>query len=169
MLSVPLAGGDSTKLVTGMELSEIETNDDTKYFSFSAQRSGAKRRVWEASLSSLKSKKVKGSHLVGGQADFNWDVASESDEYDHCCKKCTLDTSKNNYLVALPPIDPLTISREGKIAQGYGPCNITSEASIRKDFHSQSHCFKIMLMNIADDTKKAHLTKVGPGCLFFFI
>lgn len=163
MLYVPLAGGDYTKFVTGMELSETGTDGDTKYFSFSTQGSGAKRRVWEASLSSLKSKKVKGSHLVGRQADCNWDVASESDEYDSCRKKCTLDTSKNNYLVGLPPIDPLTSSREGKTAQGCGLGNMTSEASIMKDFYSQSHCFKIMLMNIDDDTKKALLTKVGPA------
>lgn len=145
-----------------MELPETDTDGDSKYFSFSTQGSGAKRRVWEASLSSLKSKKVKGTHLVGCETEPNLDVdvASESDGYDPCRQRCTLDITKNKSLAGCPPLDPLASSRNEKNAQSCGPGNIASEASIREDFSSQRQCFKVMLMNIADDTKKAHLTKV---------
>ncbi|XP_024922639.3 uncharacterized protein LOC107431598 isoform X1 [Ziziphus jujuba] len=180
--SVPFAGGNSDKLVTGMELSlpvnceesghentsgrleetvqETGADFDSKYFSFPTQDSRAKRRVWESSLSSLKSKKVKGSHLVGCHCGSNCDIVCESDGYYSCFQRCTLDGSKNDKLVGLPPINTLTGSSEEKIAQGCDAGNLTTEAPIRKEFHSQRQCYKIMLMNIADDTKKAHLTKV---------
>ncbi|XP_048322061.2 uncharacterized protein LOC107431598 isoform X5 [Ziziphus jujuba] len=175
-------GGNSDKLVTGMELSlpvnceesghentsgrleetvqETGADFDSKYFSFPTQDSRAKRRVWESSLSSLKSKKVKGSHLVGCHCGSNCDIVCESDGYYSCFQRCTLDGSKNDKLVGLPPINTLTGSSEEKIAQGCDAGNLTTEAPIRKEFHSQRQCYKIMLMNIADDTKKAHLTKV---------
>lgn len=182
MNSVPFAGGNSNELVTEMELylpvncersghentsARIEQNVqetgadfDAKYFSFPTQDSRAKRRVWESSLSSLKSKKVKGSHLVGCQSGSNWDIVCESDGYYSCCQRCTPESSKNDKLVGLPPKNTLTSSSAQKIAQGCGAGNITSETPIRKEFHSQRQCYKIMLMNIANDTKKAHLTKV---------
>lgn len=160
MLAVPFSGGGFTKLVTGMELPETGTDGDTKYISLSTQGSGAKRRVWEASLSSLKSKKVKGTHLVGCQTEPNLDVDSESDGYDSCRQRCPLDITKNKSLFGCPPIDPLASSRKEKNAQSCGLGNLPSEALIRGDFSSQRQCFKVMLMNIADDTKKAHLTKV---------
>ncbi|XP_024025448.1 uncharacterized protein LOC21398602 [Morus notabilis] len=127
--SLPFNIGKSNKFVSVEELYKAGVDADVMRCS-STQGSGAKR-VWEASLSSLKSKKVKGSYLVGCQSGSNWSLDSESGRDGSCYHTCPLVASENKSLTGLPPKDPST-----------------------------SKCFKIMLMNIADDTKKEVLTKV---------
>ncbi|KAK2976131.1 hypothetical protein RJ640_010666 [Escallonia rubra] len=58
---VPLDGGDR-KMANDLGLSQIEADGDVKHCSCSAL--GAKKRIWEASHTSLKSKKVKGGHQI---------------------------------------------------------------------------------------------------------
>ncbi|KAJ0088475.1 hypothetical protein Patl1_32416 [Pistacia atlantica] len=87
---------------------KIGADTDAIHCTCSAQC--AKRRIWEASLSSLKSKKVKGSHHVDCQLDYT--------------------------------------------------SGLVSEGLISKELLSNGECFRIMLMNIAECSKKMHLTKV---------
>lgn len=151
---VALTREDSNKLVSGAKLSNIEVNCDTNHCSFSKQGTVAKRKVWKSSTSSLKSKKVKGSHLGSCQSESNF-----TDGSDFCLQGCSFVSSKDNYLVAAPPRDWAS-SYKDKIAEECGPVNVTLETSVWKDFQLQRECFNIMLMNIADDAKKANLTKV---------
>lgn len=127
---------------------KIGADTDAVHCTCSAQ--GAKRRFWEASLSSLKSKKVKGSHHVDCQLDATSGLVSEGDE--------ALVISGSKSLVEVTPSDPLTSSCIKNSAKDEAVC--TSAGLISKELLSNGECFRIMLMNIADDSKKMHLTKV---------
>lgn len=124
----------------------------------------AQKRVWEASLSSLKSKKVKGSHQIFCPLDSSWDCVSGNGKIDDASfVGCSLGATGNRSLTEVPPGYTL--------ASGYIEKNVEDFGSFSKDQLSIEHqgkgeAFRIMLMNIADDTKKAHLTKVY---LFSFI
>ncbi|XP_016651510.1 PREDICTED: uncharacterized protein LOC103339295 [Prunus mume] len=157
---VPLIKEDSSKFVSAAEVFTSGVDADVRHCSCSKQVSCAKRKVWEASMSSLKSKKVKGSHQVGCQSESNFSLVSETDGSDSCLRGCSFVSYKDKPLVADPPRDLLGSSYKEKNAEECGPVNITSETLVRKEFQTQREFFKIMLMNIADDTKKANLTKV---------
>ncbi|PQM34498.1 uncharacterized protein Pyn_09296 [Prunus yedoensis var. nudiflora] len=157
---VPLIREDSSKFVSAAEVFTSGVDADVRHCSCSKQVSCAKRKVWEASMSSLKSKKVKGSHQVGCQSESNFSLVSETDGSDSCLQGCSFVSYKDKPLVADPPRDLLGSSYKEKNAEECGPVNITSETLVRKEFQTQREFFKIMLMNIADDTKKANLTKV---------
>lgn len=159
--SLPFNIGKSNKFVSVEELYKPGVDADVMRCSSSTQGSGAKR-VWEASLSSLKSKKVKGSYLVGCQSGSNWNLDSESGRDGSCYHTCPLGASENKSLTGLPPKDPSTSSYKENIAETCAQGNILSEVSVGKESHPHTECFKIMLMNIADDTKKEVLTKVRP-------
>ncbi|KAL6134014.1 hypothetical protein ACLB2K_066247 [Fragaria x ananassa] len=132
---------DSNKLVCGAKLSNIEDDGDINNCS-SEQGKVAKRKVWKSSISSLKSKKVKGSHH---QSESNSINGSE-----FCLQGCSFVSSKDKSLLA----DWDSSSKE-KIAEECGAVTMTLETSVRKEFQSQRESFKIMLMN-----KKANLKKV---------
>uniref|UniRef100_A0A6N2K004 BRCT domain-containing protein n=1 Tax=Salix viminalis TaxID=40686 RepID=A0A6N2K004_SALVM len=57
-------------------------------------------------------------------------------------------------------MDPLTRNCMENKAKEDKSINRTSEVLVSKEFQSKGECFKIMLMNIADNDKKTHLTKV---------
>ena len=101
------------------------------------QSTKSAKRAWEASISSLKSKRVKGSQLVDCQSDCSWGFMSEADR-------------SNPYFLGVHHVGPLK-------ANNFEKC---IEAPINKELLSTKQCFRIMLMNIADDTKKTQLTKV---------
>lgn len=151
---VALTREDSSKLVSGEKLSNIEVNCGTNHCSFSKQGAVAKRKVWKSSTSSLKSKKVKGSHLGSCHSESNF-----TDGSVFCLQRCSFVSSKDNSIVAAPSRDWASGYKE-KIAEECRPVNATLETSVRKEFQSQRECFNIMLMNIADNAKKANLTKV---------
>nr|XP_004305700.2 PREDICTED: uncharacterized protein LOC101291854 isoform X1 [Fragaria vesca subsp. vesca] len=141
---------DSNKLVCGAKLSIIEDDGDINNCS-SEQGKVAKRKVWKSSISSLKSKKVKGRHH---QSESN-----SIDGSEFCLQGCSFVSSKDKSLLADPPRDWDSSCKE-KIAEECGAVTMTLETSVQKEFQSQRESFKIMLMNIADDAKKANLKKV---------
>ncbi|KAJ6912152.1 hypothetical protein NC651_014736 [Populus alba x Populus x berolinensis] len=57
-------------------------------------------------------------------------------------------------------MDPLTRNCMENNVKEDKSSNRTSEVLVSKEFQSKGECFRIMLMNIADDDKKTHLTKV---------
>ncbi|CBI30067.3 unnamed protein product, partial [Vitis vinifera] len=126
---VPFEEVDCNNMTNDVRLTGVGTDVEANC---SCSAHGAKKRVWEASLSSLKSKKVKGSHQIGCQLDSNWDIVSGNGKIDNVCfVGCSLGTTRNESL---------------------------SELSF--ELQEKGEGFRIMLMNIADDTKKAHLTKI---------
>ncbi|XP_076896307.1 uncharacterized protein LOC143549249 [Bidens hawaiensis] len=123
---------------TGNSLDEMrfKTNCDAKHCACSS--SGAKKRTWEASHTSLKSKKVKGSHLIVCQSDSG--CVSRNNKSTDCC----MDVSS------------VTISGDEDLSD-FTP---KLGGSLSMDNTQKSNCYKIMLMNIVDDAKKANLTKI---------
>lgn len=150
-------------MAVGEELSEIGAEPNAKHFSCSTK--GAKRRVWEASLSSLKSKKIKGSHSIACQLD-SCPKALESDGNLSCFHGYSLDTLRSKALLGVTPTASVRQSRcLEKSAEEHKSVNIFPEGPASKELQSKGECFRIMLMNIADDAKKTCLTKVNPEYL----
>ncbi|KDO49619.1 hypothetical protein CISIN_1g009150mg [Citrus sinensis] len=127
---------------------QIGTDTGAKHCSCSQ---GTKRR-WEASTSSLKSKKVKGSSCADCHLDSDRSLASAGGE--------TVGLSGCKPLREITPSNHVTVDCTGNDAKEDRPVCTTSAAFISKEFQSNGKCFRIMLMNIADDSKKVHLTKV---------
>ncbi|XP_050245567.1 uncharacterized protein LOC126693588 isoform X1 [Quercus robur] len=153
-----LDGADGNKMAVGEELSEIGAEPNAKHCSCSTK--GAKRRVWEASLSSLKSKKIKGSHSIDCQLD-SCPKALESDGNLSCFHGYSLDSSRNKSLLGVTPTASVRQSKcLKKSAEEHKSVNIFPEGPASKELQSKGECFRIMLMNIADDAKKTCLTKV---------
>ncbi|KAH9679731.1 N-acetyltransferase [Citrus sinensis] len=127
---------------------QIGTDTGAKHCSCSQ---GTKRR-WEASTSSLKSKKVKGSSCADCHLDSDRSLASAGSE--------TVGLSGCKPSREITPSNRVTVDCTGNDAKEDRPVCTTSAAFISKEFQSNGKCFRIMLMNIADDSKKVHLTKV---------
>jgi len=135
----PFAQVNDDRQSTGAESSQDGIGANVNYCSQSTK--GAKR-TWEASLSSLKSKRVKGGQLVGYQSGSSCGFILETDEANSC------------FVEALH--DPSIIDGSEKCVEN---C-LHLEAPINIEPPSTKQCFRIMLMNIADDAKKTQLTKV---------
>ncbi|XP_010056526.2 uncharacterized protein LOC104444532 isoform X2 [Eucalyptus grandis] len=119
---------------------------------------GKKRIVWEATLSSLKSKKVKGSQQADCQLCCDGNPVLESERNDSHSEGCLSGFPRNNFLGEAIPSN-----REEKNAKKWTSLDTASTAPPQNEVHSGEACFRIMLMDIAEDTKKAHLTKVIEG------
>ncbi|KAJ6747550.1 N-ACETYLTRANSFERASE [Salix koriyanagi] len=154
----PSERGECSKMTTAAELAKTRADADVKCNYSYIQ--GTKRRAWETSLSSLKTKKVKGSHQTDYESDSGCGSDSERFTTDPCFKGCSLGISKNNSFGKATSMDPLTRNCMENKAKEDKSINRTSEVLVSKEFQSKGECFKIMLMNIADNDKKTHLTKV---------
>ncbi|XP_057982663.1 uncharacterized protein LOC131167793 [Malania oleifera] len=150
---------DWEKVASGLELNKTVADFSVKHCTCSSGQ-GVKR-IWESSWSSLKSKKVKGGHLIDCLSDSNGDFGLENDGInDSCFNGCTLGTSRHKSLVDVTPRDPSTNNLMEKNAEELKPSNATSKDQLSKEIVSKRECFEIMLMNIADDAKKTGLTKI---------
>ncbi|XP_030452929.2 uncharacterized protein LOC115674619 [Syzygium oleosum] len=138
------------------ELSDCGAHDDVDCCHCSGH--GKKRIVWEATLSSLKSKKVKGSQQPDCQLHCDRYPVLESEGNDSCFKGCSSGFPRNNFLG-----EPIPGNHEENIATNLTTLDTASAPLLQNEVHSGEACFRIMLMDIAEDTKKAHLTKVIEG------
>ncbi|PIN20077.1 hypothetical protein CDL12_07238 [Handroanthus impetiginosus] len=120
---------------------------------------GTKRRIWAASCTSLKSKKVKGAHSNDCPLGSCCHVSTSDRKIVNCCDRNCLPTSGNKFLLdAL-----LTNSGNNSLYAENEECragNITNEKHGCSEIPSTAKCNIIMLMNIADDDKKSRLTKI---------
>ncbi|XP_021675547.2 uncharacterized protein LOC110661261 isoform X2 [Hevea brasiliensis] len=155
----PFEGQKCSKMTNGAELEKIEADIDVKCCSCHTQGT---KRAWEASLSSLKSKRVKGSHQIDCETEsiMGLDSGSGSERIDRCFNECSLGISKSSYFVGVTPTNPLTSNCMENNAKEGRSINMASEALVSKELPSKGEGVRIMLMNIADDTKKMHLSKV---------
>ncbi|KAJ6812417.1 uncharacterized protein M6B38_149805 [Iris pallida] len=108
-----------------------------------------KRRVWEASLSSLKSKRVRGSHHIDGCQDIGQDLASVQVRGLNAFDDCSLGNSGHKSLVEVLRDDPVDVNSWR-----------AHTASKLDNVVPESNGPRIMFMNIADDAKKECLTKI---------
>ncbi|XP_042514779.1 uncharacterized protein LOC122089259 isoform X2 [Macadamia integrifolia] len=159
---VPLKGVDCKVTDTSSRI--VETSDDAYVRNCSCSGQGARRRDWEASLSSLKSKKIKGSHHIDCHLESNWDLSCEQDRgNDFSINGCTIAASRGKFLVEVNEEHPATDSTKlsAKESGPFGPFHIMpNEDHITKELPSKVNFPSIMLMNMADDVKKERLTKI---------
>ncbi|KAK7378104.1 hypothetical protein VNO80_03540 [Phaseolus coccineus] len=136
----PFARINDDRQATGGESLQDGIDANVNYCSQSTKRA---KRTWEASLSSLKSKRVKGSQLVDNQSGSSCGFILETDDEANPCF--------------------VEVLHDPSITKGSGKCienNLHLEAPIKIEPPSTKQCFRIMLMNIADDAKKTQLTQV---------
>ncbi|KAL7225344.1 hypothetical protein ACSBR1_020676 [Camellia fascicularis] len=149
---------DCSNMANDLGVTLIREDADAKHCSCSSL--GEKKRVWEASYTSLKSKKVKGCHQVDCQLDSR-DFVPESDgTNDSSFRGCFAGISKNKSLVDVTPRDPLSSTYLEKTNEECQPVNIMSEDHDSMELLAKGEHFRIMLMNIADNAKKLSLTKI---------
>ncbi|KAJ1404154.1 BRCT domain [Sesbania bispinosa] len=134
---VPFARANDDRHATAADCSQDGIDANVKY----SQSTKGEKRAWEASLSSLKSKRVKGSQLVDCRSDSSWGFISEADRANPC-------------FVEVPHVD--IVKNSEKCIGDY----LHLEAPTNIELPTSKQCIKIMLMNIADDAKKMQLTKV---------
>lgn len=152
-----IRGLKCSKNTTGGELDNIIVDTDDQCCSFYTQ--GGKR-AWEASLSSLKSKKVKGSHRIEREPESILGLDSESDGANPSVHGCSVGISKLSSHLEATAGDPLTINYVKNNTKEGMPTTVESGALVSNGLKPHGDSFRVMLMNIADDTKKTHLTKV---------
>ncbi|XAR68461.1 hypothetical protein NMG60_11003576 [Bertholletia excelsa] len=148
----------STK-ANGFEVTKNREGADVKICSDSSL--GVRKRAWEASYTSLKSKKVKGCHQIECGLDSR-DFVSESVEKDGSYfHGSTPGIPGTISLVDVTPRDPLNGGYLEKMREE-SPLvnNILSEEFGSKKLLPRGESLRIMLMNIADDVKKSSLTKI---------
>lgn len=157
---VPLQVAHCDDMAAIVEITSAGADAAVNHHSCSAQ--GVKRRVWEASLSSLKSKRVKGIQLIECNSDSN-------DRNEACSDGCSLATSISKSLRKVTPKDSLASTYMEKNAEESRLVTIMSTGQVCEDMQLKGDCFRIMLMNIADDTKKTLLTEVCPVYLLCWL
>ncbi|XP_012569281.1 uncharacterized protein [Cicer arietinum] len=108
-----------------------------------SQSTKVAKRAWEASLSSLKSQRVKGSQLVDRRSDSSWGLIQEADDRVNPC------------FVEAPHGDCLITKKSEKCIADL----LHLEAPANSELPSTKQCFRIMLMNVTDDAKKTQLAK----------
>lgn len=119
-------------------LTDADDEDDT-----SEQR--LKRPLWEASLSSLKLKRIRGAHLISCPVKSNQDFP---------CDNCFVGFSGCNDMAGVLPDHSSSASHLGT----HGAGNLSSD-TCEKMVVKQS-CPRVIFMDIANDAKKILLTKV---------
>ncbi|KAK8928917.1 hypothetical protein KSP39_PZI017565 [Platanthera zijinensis] len=140
-------------------VADIHCHADERFFSLG--QSG-KRLVWEASLSSLKSKRVRGSHVPNDSVSSDQNCSPLHDERNYACF--------NEHTMNAPGCCPLlkefsnSIAQDSKLKALFEEERSTQQST---DRGIKGSCPRIMFMNIADDEKKSRLTKCGQyGHLF---
>ncbi|MCD7459278.1 hypothetical protein HAX54_040537 [Datura stramonium] len=120
----------------------------------SCSASGLKKRTWETSYTSVKSKKIKGGHQTDCDLHAK-DISLESVRGNGFSA-----VSKSKCQIGITPGDHLTSHFMEKNAEEATAVNSTYEGHSSRGISSRGTNFRIMLMNIADDGKKANLTKI---------
>ncbi|XP_009597056.1 BRCT-containing protein 1-like isoform X1 [Nicotiana tomentosiformis] len=135
-----------------MGFNESESQAFLKQCSCSA--SGSKKRTWETSYTSVKSKKIKGGH----QTDCDLHAKNNSLESDVGISFSAV--SKRKCKTDINPSDRLTSRSLEKNAEEATTVNLTYKGHSSPGISSRGTNYRIMLMNIADDNKKENLTKI---------
>ncbi|CAA3011239.1 microcephalin isoform X1 [Olea europaea subsp. europaea] len=142
---VPTVGHHSPGNGSGL----IKSGSEAGLEQCSCSELGTKKRLWEASYTSLKSKKVKGAHVIDCQLGSDDSVPGRDGRND-CC------FNNNSY----PAISGGKFSNDIFPNKDGKACKVTIEDCGALEVPSSVLSFRIILMNIADDNKKSNLTKI---------
>ncbi|CAA7388479.1 unnamed protein product [Spirodela intermedia] len=143
--------------VTDLDIAENIHNDGEK--SRSSPGKGEKRCLWEASLSSLKSKRIKGCHLTDCGISSDWCSAGEHDAGDAVLVDSSHDASE-----CQPLLDALTKDAVyPDLAFRNEVVEVQTGAStdfVNNNVVQDKREPKIFFMNISDENKKTWLRKI---------
>ncbi|XP_068642716.1 uncharacterized protein [Aristolochia californica] len=116
------------------------------------------RKVWDSSLSSLKSSKVKGGHHINCKKDLPWNFANESEcKYDTNFVQNSLGMVRDTSISNVSPGSPQHITF--MVVHGEG----NTETSFKVVGNAERSSFDypvVMLMHIVDDVQHAPLPKI---------
>ncbi|KAF5181309.1 Mediator of dna damage checkpoint protein [Thalictrum thalictroides] len=158
-------------------LGETKDRESSDGIDCSCSMQSAKRKTWETSLSSIKSKKVKGGqHISCSSGDHSF---KHDKENNSCFKACSTSFSKDNLCKEVVPNDSMkNINSKDqfcmdfvpKYALGNGrpavqtaetePLHVIANENRIEKILPRGECHRIMLMDIADDAKKTSLTQI---------
>ncbi|GAA0171031.1 hypothetical protein LIER_25165 [Lithospermum erythrorhizon] len=117
---------------------------------------GSKKRRWDASCTSLNSKKIKGGHLIDcalHSTDFSFSNNSRKNSHSNGLNMNEEESTEETFR----DLGTNNISKN-KDEDCRKDC--VSEHQGRREVQKMEKHFRIMLMDIADDTKKSILTKI---------
>lgn len=137
-----------------VDLGDLKSGSEAEEKRCSCSAEQTRKRIWEASCTSLKSKKVKGGHTSDCQSDVK-DSASGSE--NNCPGKSSTFISGDKFLC---DEDILTNNCLGKNNESCQSLDVMSQHHVSCKDLSTEKCFRVMLMNIADNKKKSGLTKI---------
>ncbi|KAL6997565.1 hypothetical protein U1Q18_007692 [Sarracenia purpurea var. burkii] len=149
---------DCIKEASGLGVAKNGADADVRHCSCSSLN--GKKRVWESSYTSLKSKKVKGGHEVGCQLDSSDFISESCGRNDSHFDGSSMGISRDKSLVEMAPRDPFTNSYMEKTTEECHPVNVVSEYHGNPELLSRENSLRIMLMNITDDAKKSNLSQI---------
>lgn len=151
---------------TDFDIAEDVHNDGEQ--NRSSPGKGGKRCLWEASLSSLKSKRIKGCHLTDrGDISSDWGPAGELDVGDAALVDSSCDPSECKPLldVLAKDVHPdLAFHNEKAVAVETRASTDFVNSNVVEDKREP----KIFFMNISDENKKTWLRKVGVYLISIF-
>lgn len=151
-LTFPLKPCEKKSSTSATDKSSDQERANAAINNCSCSSQGTKRKSWdswEATLSSLKTKKVKGNHHIDCQIDSDY-MVSDGGRNCSCFNGCSFGISSGKSLEEVTPGISLIDER----------VPISMMPPLYEEHAPKRECVRVMLMNIADDTKKAHLTKV---------
>ncbi|RAL48497.1 hypothetical protein DM860_005921 [Cuscuta australis] len=130
---------------------ESEHENTLKQWSCSPPRTN--KRTWEASFTSLNSKKVKGSYQTDCHLHSNSFLLESNVNATRHKNTDSLAVSQNAFKVKDCPKDPLKSSSKHYF-------EVTSKSYSSQGILPLEKKYQVILMNIADDNKKAYLTQI---------
>ncbi|KAF6160177.1 hypothetical protein GIB67_016613 [Kingdonia uniflora] len=134
-----------------------EKKDDANREHCSCSGVDVKKRAWQASCSSLKSKKVKGGYHIDCHLYSTWDLTSGHDrENESCSDYYSVGASSDKSRAKVISKD-FSLTEKNKLV-----CASSNEDNPQEQILPKGDCQKIMLMDISDDVKKTFLKKVNP-------
>ncbi|KAG8372037.1 hypothetical protein BUALT_Bualt12G0025000 [Buddleja alternifolia] len=152
---LPIVKYCSLTNASGVKKGGIEDDEDN----FSCSMQGTNKRTWEASCTSLKSKKVKGTHSIDCQSGSHCPVWNSYGRIVHYLDRNCMEICGNKLLSDTLQTNSGSNSMYGKNEECRAG-NIRYEDYVCPETPDNAKCNRIMLMNIADDNKKSRLTKI---------
>lgn len=151
---LPLVIKCSEANATGIQECESKDNEDNCLNSVH----GTKRRMWETSCTSLKSKKVKGTQSYDCDLSSDYSNWTKDGRIVSSVDRNCLITTRDEIYASQANCGSNNLKEKVEPQAG----NVTNEDMGGPEIPYTSNCYRIMLMNIDDEVKKSCLTKVLP-------
>ncbi|GAB4851684.1 hypothetical protein Ancab_031088 [Ancistrocladus abbreviatus] len=141
---------EKVNLDMATDLGSFEPGSETL---FSTYEQSMKRRTWEPSVSSLKSKRVKASHRADHPSHAGSTLHVESGKQDNHCDAGSSVSFREKSLQEVKAVESPKAASVPTDVEAY-------KVTASKESQSSKKTFNVMLMDIDDGAKKTQLTKI---------